>query len=59
MAKSTLGFPVWVNQKLDGREPLVSSAARDNLGLSAAYRHRFGTLVRAYELVGYEAPSVV
>jgi hypothetical protein len=41
VAKSTLGFPVWVNQKWDGREPLATGAARDDLGLSAAYQHRF------------------
>jgi hypothetical protein len=40
VAKTTLGFPVWINDRIDGRKP-DSSPARDNLGFSSAYSHRF------------------
>lgn len=40
VAKGTLGFPVWVHDELDGRVP-DPLAARDNLGFSSAYHHRF------------------
>ncbi|HVZ33092.1 MAG TPA: DUF3943 domain-containing protein, partial [Polyangiaceae bacterium] len=40
LAAATLGFPVWFHDRLDGREP-DPRAPPDNLGLSAAYRHRF------------------
>lgn len=40
VAKGTLGFPVWVHDELDGRQA-DPRAARDNLGFSSAYHHRF------------------
>ena len=36
-----------------GRVSAVLIDGRDELPSSSAYRHRFGTLLRAYELVGY------
>jgi hypothetical protein len=53
VAKATLGFPVWIHDRLDRRVP-EPPAARDRLGLSAAYRHRF-TL--AYENHWLESPN--
>jgi hypothetical protein len=40
VAKTTLGFPVWINDRIDGRVP-DARPARDNLGFSSAYSHRF------------------
>jgi uncharacterized protein DUF3943 len=45
VAKGTLGFPIWVHDRIDGRRP-DPRPARDNLGFSSAYTHRF--------TVGYE-----
>lgn len=39
VAAMTLGFPVWVHRWLDDRR--VPSGPADELGFSAAYRHRF------------------
>ncbi|HVZ35813.1 MAG TPA: DUF3943 domain-containing protein, partial [Polyangiaceae bacterium] len=41
VAKVTLGFPVWVHEELDSR-PRDPRPARDNLGFSSEYTHRFG-----------------
>jgi Domain of unknown function (DUF3943) len=40
LAKTTLGFPVWMHDQLDDRQP-DPRPARDNLGFSSAYHHRF------------------
>jgi len=40
VAKTTLGFPVWVHDRLDNRRPDPRPAA-DNLGFSSEYNHRF------------------
>jgi hypothetical protein len=40
VAKVTLGFPVWVHDELDSR-PRDQRPARDNLGFSSEYTHRF------------------
>jgi hypothetical protein len=45
VAKTTLGFPVWVHDRLDNRRPDPSPVA-DNLGFSSRYNHRF---VAAYQ----------
>lgn len=42
IAKTTLGLPVWLHDKLDGRRPDPSPPA-DRLGFSSAYYHRFTT----------------
>ena len=42
VAKTTLGLPVWIYDKLDGRRPDPSPPA-DRLGFSSAYHHRFTT----------------
>jgi hypothetical protein len=39
-AAATLGFPVWVHDKLDGRSA-DPSPPKDRLGFSSAYHHRF------------------
>ncbi|HVZ36199.1 MAG TPA: DUF3943 domain-containing protein, partial [Polyangiaceae bacterium] len=39
-AAATLGVPVWVHDQLDGRSA-DPSPAKDRLGLSSAYHHRF------------------
>lgn len=53
VARATLGFPVWIHDRLDRRQ-LEAPAARDRLGFSAAYRHRFAL---AYENHWLESPS--
>jgi hypothetical protein len=53
VAKATLGFPVWIHDRLDRRLP-EPPAARDRLGLSATYRHRF---TFAYENHWLESPD--
>jgi hypothetical protein len=40
VAKTTLGFPVWVHDQLDDRRPDPTPAS-DNLGFSSEYYHRF------------------
>ena len=40
VAATTLGFPVWVHDKLDRRAP-DPSPPKDGLGFSSAYHHRF------------------
>jgi hypothetical protein len=40
VAKTTLGFPVWVHDRLDNRRPDPRPVA-DNLGFSSLYHHRF------------------
>ena len=40
VAKTTLGFPVWVHDRVDDRRA-PSAPARDNLGFSSSYHHRF------------------
>jgi hypothetical protein len=40
VAKGTLGFPIWVHDRIDGRRP-DPRPARDNLGFSSAFNHRF------------------
>jgi hypothetical protein len=53
VAKATLGFPVWIHDRVDRRLP-EPPAARDRLGFSAAYRHRFAI---AYENHWLESPN--
>ena len=40
VAKTTLGFPVWIHDQIDNRRPDPTPAS-DNLGFSSEYYHRF------------------
>ena len=40
LAKGTLGFPIWVHDRIDGRRP-DPRPTRDNLGFSSEFDHRF------------------
>jgi len=39
LAAMTLGFPVWLHRRIDGRR--IGEGPTDDLGFSAAYHHRF------------------
>lgn len=57
VAKATLGFPVWVHDRIDRRE-IDPPAARDRLGFSAAYRHRFTLAFENHWLEGPAQPGL-
>jgi hypothetical protein len=56
VAKVTLGFPVWVHDRIDKRTPDRSVPA-DNLGFSSAYSHRFTAAYQNAWLTGAEEQS--
>jgi hypothetical protein len=56
VAKATLGFPVWIHDRLDQRRP--EPTARDRLGFSAAYRHRFAIAYENHWLESANQPGL-
>jgi len=55
-AKVTLGFPVWVHDRIDGRTP-DPRVPPDNLGFSSAYNHRFTATYQNAWLTGAQEQS--
>jgi hypothetical protein len=57
VARATLGFPIWIHDRLDRRQP-EPPVGRDNLGFSSTFSHRFTLAYETQWLVQSNDPSL-